>query len=308
MHELFTIRTKLSREELLPMYIFIGNEPLMIDKFIEEISKIAKSSISRYDSVSDAFPNLSQTSLLTPKRVFLVSEDVKFLKEKSGWESVKKSLKENILILLYNSTTLPDGFMKFFDSFIVKPHRWQPSRLYEHIHTKVPMSMQHAERLTSICDCNYSRIMLELDKLQAYLTAGGDIPTFLDGLYIAPKDHKFQFIGAMLKCDIPSIFRYLEEMKALDVKPLDILSLLYSYFRCLLIVKNVTKAARTEERTGLTAKQISFVEPRINEYSTTELIKSLQIIQKVESGIKSGWIGESIALDYVIVNIVGMKV
>ena len=55
--------------------------------------------------------------------------------------------------------------------------------------------------------------------------------------------------------------------------------------------------------TGLTQFQINCAKKRCNVYRTGDLVYMLQLIHEIEVGIKLGTISESIAIDYLLVNI-----
>jgi hypothetical protein len=56
--------------------------------------------------------------------------------------------------------------------------------------------------------------------------------------------------------------------------------------------------------TGLDKGQIYFNKKYVGVYDTGTLVKGVKLLEKVISGIKSGWIDEKYSLYYAIVNII----
>lgn len=80
------------------------------------------------------------------------------------------------------------------------------------------------------------------------------------------------------------------------------LSVLYNNAKAVLQVQsydgnNLSKA------TGLTGWQIKNAKPHVNKYSDEELIELLRLIQKCESGIKTGQIEEQFVIEYILARI-----
>ena len=53
----------------------------------------------------------------------------------------------------------------------------------------------------------------------------------------------------------------------------------------------------------LKKRTCNLTKDKVGKYTTGELVKILKLIQKIEEGIKTGLIEETISLDYLLVNI-----
>ena len=79
--------------------------------------------------------------------------------------------------------------------------------------------------------------------------------------------------------------------------------MLYEGFRNLVSYNAVGKDKKdASKRTGLTGWQIKQCIDLNGGYSMKELIRNMMLCQKVEAGIKTGTLDDSIALDYLILS------
>ena len=292
--EQFELRNRLSKGKVQNFYIFLGDDPAMIEIFINQIAKLTNSKIIKPETIKSVYSTLSQPSLFDACKLFVVSDDKDFLKEEKAWESIETDLGLNYLIVKY---TEKDERLKFFRQLkeeIVYFNKLTPERLCAFIFGRVKMSEGIATKLISICDNSYSRISLELDKLEAYLEAGGDVNSFLNTLYIAPKDkvesQTNNLATALLKSQPGNTFNVLEGIKMTSKEPradvLYAITLLYNYFRNALQIQLVS--SKEPYKAGLPQHYLKQLIGKLDAYSVLELVDALKIIREVEKGIKRG--------------------
>ena len=289
------LRQKLIKKELDNFYIFQGDDWMMTDIFIKQIVKISDGELVRADSVESVYPLLSSRNLLTGKQVFVISDDEDFLKDDRSWKNIRNELHSNILILIYNSFGKYTKILKYFDKNTVLFNNLTNGELKRYI--KIPMAETQKNRLVEIC-VTYSRLIIELDKMQAFIDNGGNVQTFIDTLYVAPKDNIFSFIDAVLMKNVKLSFEYLNELKAINFNELGALTLLYNSFRNVLMMQG-----GKGKNTGLNTWQINNLQGKLNYYRIPELINNLKIIREAEIGIKTGKMSQENIVDYVLVSI-----
>ena len=117
-----------------------------------------------------------------------------------------------------------------------------------------------------------------------------------------PKDAIFEFVDAILDADTSKIFNLYEQCKAVGEATMVMLSVLYNNARAVLQVQTC-ESKDIGKSTGLTGWQIMNAKKHLKVWSDDDLMHIIQIVQKCESGIKTGKIADDVAMDYVLVNV-----
>ena len=142
-------------------------------------------------------------------------------------------------------------------------------------------------------------MMMTYDEAFEHLLKDGTI-------YEPPYDAIFDLVDAILDRKVNKAFDLLQQSYAVGEATMVMLSVLYNNAKAVLQVQtydgnNLSKA------TGLTGWQIKNAKPHVGIYSTDTLIYKLQLIQKIESGIKTGKIDEEYAMQYLLTQIFRRK-
>lgn len=159
---------------------------------------------------------------------------------------------------------------------------------------------------------DYIKCKLELDKVMAYanennLTSNIAFDILLkQNILIKPiGDVIFDFSNALLSGNLTTTNAWYKMLKLSNEPPLTITSLLYRQFKELYLVKLSGSNNNLLTKLNLSPAKLWVIRKELKMFSTEEIERNLKIIQFVESGIKTGQIDESFALDYLIVNILG---
>ena len=121
-------------------------------------------------------------------------------------------------------------------------------------------------------------------------------------IYVPPKEALWDFIKAVLQNKPKLAFDLWYDLKALEAPTLSILSNLYNNTKQLLQVQTCT-SKDIAKTTGLTAWQIKNVKECVGRWRPGDLVYLMRLIQQTESGIKSGKIEESIAVEYILTSL-----
>ena len=121
-------------------------------------------------------------------------------------------------------------------------------------------------------------------------------------LVIPPYDAIFDLVDAILDRKVNKAFHLLQQSYAVGEATMVMLSVLYNNAKAVLQVQTY-KGDNLSKGTGLTGWQIKNAKAHVRKYSDKELVHMLQMIQKVESGIKTGQIEDEIAMPYLLVNV-----
>lgn len=310
--QLNELKTQLVKKKLNPLYIFTGEEIAIMDVYVQKIISISGYRMVRTESVGSIFSKLQNNSFINTPTCYVIRDDKEYLSQDKIWEEFKagRAQGKNIIILIYSSLDKRSRFFKQHEDYLVYFEKLSENLLSKYIKKKINISEENAILLASLCNNNYSRILLECDKIKCLANAKNwkedeafnfAIKTKL--IYQEPKDVIFEFIDSVCKRKIKKSYFLLANLKEINESPLAILSLLYNNFRAMLLVEGAGNCENISNRTGLTPFQIKLAKEKGNNYALPELVSIIRIIRETERGIKIGKINSEMAVDYVLINI-----
>lgn len=310
--QLAELKQQLMNKTINPLYIFTGPEIAIMNVYIDKIATLANTDVKRVDSVV-SISNKVQNRALTPKlSTYIVRNDKDYTTQENVWNKlVNGTLQhDNIIILVYDNLDKRSKFYKQHQQMIVEFEKLSSIVLAKYIEKEIGLGGEMAVQFAELCDNDYSRILLECDKLtqlskvyniniqEAYKRA---IKEKL--IYTSPKDVIFEFIDAVCKRQLYTSYKLLEELKGVDESPLVMLSLLYNNFRMMLLVQSSGDTNDICGRTGLTQWQVKVTKEKGQKYSIPELVRAIRVVRETERNIKIGQIDSEVAVDYVLVNV-----
>ena len=299
--------------------LLFGEEVAIMDVYLDRIYKATGGDVFRFDTVKEAYAKLVQRRITTSgSRVFVVRDDKDFFKADKEWAKVFTAAESgaDYLIIIYSSMDRRSKFYKQNQEKLCEFEKLSSSVLAGYIDKLLPgMSAQEKEQFAQVCECNYSRILLEADKVKHYAQStnckvaqdyGLCFKELLkQGVIYQPiGDITFLFTDAILTRNKKDTAKYLQQAKAIGESEILTLSVLYNGFKHILMVQGLGKdQSEPSKRTGLTPWQVKMAKEKQGHYSIAELVNALKVIRFVEKGIKTGAIDADVAVDYVIVNI-----
>jgi hypothetical protein len=189
--------------------------------------------------------------------------------------------------------------------------------LKKYIKKKIELSDKNCGKLIEICEHDYSRILLEIDKIKTFREYPHHTDLFAESkmsedasftellkqgvIYQPSKDAIFDFVDAILKRQSKRTFNLLKQCYDVGESTIVLLSVLYTNVKQVLQVQSC-ESSDISKSTGLTAWQIKCAKEKAGRYEIWELVDALRLIRDVEKGIKTGQIEDNIAIQYVLVN------
>ena len=158
----------------VPHYnIFTGEEiavqKIYIDKILDEYKRVD------CDSVAQALQKSRTKSLTGSNRAFIVVDDNLYMKDEKAWEIAQNAFtnaSKNILIIIYsNIDKRSKKFLSKNDEYIVSFDRLSDDVLVKYIQKDIDLSDENSQKLVELCESDYSRILLEIDKIKSYTDA-----------------------------------------------------------------------------------------------------------------------------------------
>ena len=308
------------------LYIFYGEEVGIMDIYLDKIYSAVGADVARVETVQEVYAKMRQKKLAGGPRCFVVRDDKDFFKNDKVWSSVFSTVENSsdFLILIYSSMDKRSKFYKQNVDSMTEFEKLTPEMLAKYIQKELKdVDTQTAAHLADVCECNYSRIMLECDKVKNYvhgrqsallrdglyddsLTYDGAIRKLLaDGIIFKPiGDITFKFTDAILTRNYKDAAEYLYQARLKGESEIMVLSILYNGFKQILMVQGLGKdQSEPCKRTGLTPWQVKMAKEKQGHYSIPELINALKIVRFAEKGIKTGQLEAEVAFEYVIANI-----
>lgn len=308
------LKAKIISNQIPNFLIFTGDEWELQKTFIHQISIATKLPTKYIDSVTEISGKLKNTSLIGQQNsVYIVRDDKLLTTDEKSCNKIKSNLGNNILILLL---TKLDKRLKFYNThkdIIIVFEPLKPEILAKYISQEINLSDQNIKKLIEVCESNYGRIRLEIDKIKHYDAGvssneedGGlyDLSfksLLTDGtIYREPKDAIFDFVNAILDRKVNKAYELYEDCKAINESTLAILTNLFNNTKAILQVQTCT-SKDVAKTTGLTGWQIMNARQHLDVYTNEELKYMVQLIQYCEQAIKTGQMEEQFVVDYILV-------
>lgn len=306
--DLIALKVQIKKNDFNPIYIFAGDEWKVQQIYIEQMTKVIGNRVY-LDSVSELLQKLSSKLFNSVRTLYLLRDDRDFMTNEKAQKRVLETLKNNVLILCVSSVDKRTKFYKTYSESFIEFNALERSVLKRYVQKQIKLSDKNTERLMEVCENNYGRILLEIDKLKkCYNDPTMDYDSVFEILisenviYQPPYDAVFDFVDVVLRRRSARAFELYEQCKAIGEATLVMLSVLYTNAKQVLQVQSC-KSSDIAKTTGLTAWQIKKAKEKINHYSIGELVYMLKLIRDVEKGIKTGRMEEQYAMEYVLVNV-----
>lgn len=312
--EVGAVKKQIKAKALDKFYIFTGPEIEAQRIYVNKMAEVAGMDIQRIDAVSYIYNR--QKSLFSKPKCYVCRDDKEFMKTEKAWGTILDAIGDNMLILLITETDKRTKFYKHFSDAIVMFDYMKRETLKKYILKQVNLSEYWLDMLIDVCESDYSRILLEIDKIKQFAASelpwGADSATKCDSMlsqllnqgaiHVPPQDAIFDFVDAVLMNKPQKAFELLEECKKIGEPALRLVTVLYTNTKKVLQVqacdsKDVCSA------TGLSAWDVKCARNKVGAWGNGDLVYMMRLFRDVEKKIKTGGIDDDDAIDFVMVNI-----
>ena len=297
------VKQQIQNNQLDNYYIFSGEELEVRRQYVAKIAEVAKKRLVVADKLSDVWSDIVNPSMFDDSCVYVVYDDKDLFQSEKLQEQIDAGvIGDNILIHLVSSVDKRTKWYKQNSDRIV---------LFEkYIRKQITLNNANCERLVAVCEQDYSRILLEIDKMRcfkSYFTKMTDDEVFEqlieEGvIYQPPKDAIFDLVDAILKRQVNTVYDLLYQSYAVGEANMVILSVLYNNAKQVLQVQSC-ESSDICKSTGLTQWQVKCAKQKCNHYSDGELVNILYLIQQIQKDIITGQIEDKLSVEYLLVNI-----
>lgn len=313
-----TLKAKIKSKQIPNYLIFIGPEWKVQQIYIQQIAKVMKLEVVRLDSYREVYSKIRSNALISSSKLFVVRDDTELLlNDKIATQSILSAVQSNLFIHILTTTDKRKKYYKDNQDRIVDFEPLSDSALKKYIKWEVNLSDDNCRRLIEICEHSYGRILLEIDKIEAYAYTryteynggiGNDYNSAFQDLlksgtiYQPPYDAIWDLTDAILDRKVNTAFNLLEKAYAYGEATMVMLSVLYNNAKAVLQVQSYS-GSNVSKGTGLTGWQIKNAKKHVGKYRDSELVRMMRIIQQTESGIKTGQIEDEMAMSYLLVQV-----
>ena len=312
--DLSTLKTHIKTQKFDPMYIFTGPEVGVMDIYIKQMAKVRNATVTRLDGIEDLAKKMHKGSMLKNAQIYILRDDKAFIQDNELALKItqKNALTGEPLILIYSNIDKRSKFYKSFQDQIVEFQPMKSDILVKYIQKEITLSNDAYNKLIEVCESDYSRILLEVDKIKRYAEARGiasesafNLLLKEGAIFQPPKDAVFDFVDAVLKGKKTLAFELLRSSYEYGEATMVLLSNLYNSTKQLLQVQSFNGSGKITEATGLTPFQVKLASERKGRNSVGDLIYLMRLVRDTEKGIKTGAIEESMAMPYILANFWG---
>lgn len=313
---LLDLKSDIVGKSIRSFYIFVGDEIGIINIYLEQMSKVKSLDIRREEAVSDVWGKVSTRGMFSSSpAIYVVRGDKDFQKQEQAWDNFVSQLGDSVVVLLYDKIDSRLKFGKHFKDSIVQFDKLDKPVIEKYVSQKLGCNGEFISTLVDICGGSYDVCMLECDKLLTYQKSTEDrdgwVSTLKDcfkqllkdgAIYQSQETDVFQFVDAVCRRASEESFSLSSRLLDDGASSINLLGTLYNSLKAILLIQCCT-GSNIADITGLDNGTIYYNRKRTGKYSNSELVQAVRLISKVVEDIKSGYIDDAYATDYVLVTI-----
>lgn len=306
------IKNHIQTKSLNSFYILTGVEWQVQKIYINMIAQASGKELKYIDSISDVYSKLGSKSFINKTYVYVMRDDKELVQNEKLQSRLESIIGQNILILLLTSPDKRTKFYKTYKDVICDFEPLKPAVLAKYIDKEISLSNENTDKLMQICEYDYGRCLLEIDKIKQYRLGYGEKEIFDNDafmmllkegtIYQPPKDAIFDFIDAVLDRKVNLAYKLYHECLGVGEAVMVMLTVLYNNAKALLQVQSC-KSADIGKSTGLTSFQIFGAKKHLNTYKDGELVYIMRLCQRCQQGIVTGAMDEDNVMEYILCQI-----
>lgn len=166
-----TLKAKIKSKQIPSYLIFAGEEWKVQEIYIKQIAKVTSKETVRIDSVTEIYRKLKNKTFAGKPKIYIVRDDKELMKNEKLQQQIEASLVNDILIHILTTVDKRTKYYKCYNASIINFTRLSDAMLYKYIQKEIKLSKANTERLIDICEHDYGRILLEIDKIKRYVDA-----------------------------------------------------------------------------------------------------------------------------------------
>lgn len=300
------LKEKIIKNEYPNLLVFTGPETKLKTFYLSKMS-------NNWNKIDDYKTlNFGVRSIIAKTNYYLIDGDSFNNITQSELSNIKSKMLQSTnkyVIIFYSEEKLNKTLSDELGSYEVKFEHLNINKLLEHF-KYIELSNEELTELFEICEYDYIKIELEIQKILAYTKEKKLTPSIAyellkkeEIIQIPIGDVLFNFTNPIIQGNITQVNYWLYKIKQTEEPILGIVKTLYDGFKNLYAVKATQKNKDARSKIGLEQNRIYAISKNLNIYNEKELERNLRILEFIEQGIKTGQVSEKYALDYLTVNL-----
>ena len=168
--DVVTLKAKIKSKQLPSYLLFSGPEWKVQQIYIEQIAKVTGKAVQHVDDVSSIYGKLRNKSFIQKGVIYIVRDDKELMTSEKLQQQISNGLLgDNMLILLLTNVDKRTKFYKQYKDAIIDFERLSDAMLKKYILKEIKLSESNIQRLINICEHDFGRILLEIDKIKRYV-------------------------------------------------------------------------------------------------------------------------------------------
>ena len=312
--EITEIKTHIKNNNFNHFYVFAGDEWKVQRLYIEQIAKVSGKELRYIDSITDIYGKRNAKMFVPKSYVYVVRDDKDIIQNEKVQEQLDSIIGNNILILLLTTVDKRLKFYKTYKDTIATFEALKPVILKQYIQRQIDLSDKNCEKLMEVCEYDYGRCLLEIDKIKRYISGPRPDRTCMDYdtsfiqllkggiLYQPPKDAIFDFVDAILDDNVNLYFELYNNCVSVGEATMVMISVLYNNAKAVLQVQSC-KSNDVAKATGLTSWQINNARKHVGKRRISELLHIIKVCQKCQQAIVTGTMDEEYIMEYILTEV-----
>lgn len=156
---------------VFPKYlIFYGEEHAVMKIYLNMMANKMGCKLTYADSILELISGVRTKSLVPEHHLYVIMDDREFMTNEKMWSKFA-GLKNDVVVFYYTTTDKRLKFWKNFKDKAVEFSKLDTRILTKYIQNIIPLSNESCAELIDICENDYGRILLEIDKIKSYVDA-----------------------------------------------------------------------------------------------------------------------------------------
>lgn len=165
------IKAHIQNKSFDKFYIFSGPEWKVQRLYIDQIARVSGKELRYIDSITDIYGKKGSKMFIPKSYVYVVRDDKEITQNEKIQEQLNSIIGSNILILLLTAPDKRTKFFKLYKDTIVEFEALKPAVLKKYIQKEIPLTDDNCNKLMEVCEYDYGRCLLEIDKIKRYVDA-----------------------------------------------------------------------------------------------------------------------------------------
>ena len=169
-----TLKAKIKSKQIPNYLIFAGPEWRVQQIYINQIAKVTGKEVKRIDDVLSIYGKLRNKSFIQNGVIYIVRDDKELMQNEKLQQNIESVLADNMLIHVLTSVDKRTKFYKQYKDTIVEFEQLTDAILTKYVKKEIALSDKGCARLIDVCEHDYGRCLLEIDKIKRYALQYGD--------------------------------------------------------------------------------------------------------------------------------------